>query len=113
MFPNGAKYTKKAHAQSLVYNMKPRKVYDIPKTDDHNLLPYHQKMDSRGNNAGNRRGIRDVTMQMKKRTVETLVVVDRKMYEFHETENAIEPYVLTIMNIVSTKLVLIKCMMQN
>lgn len=44
---------------------------------------------------------REVSFQMLEHTVETLVVVDKEMFEFHKSESLIQPYVLTIMNIVS------------
>lgn len=100
-------------SQSLMFNMKPRKVYAVP-TPGNKQSPYNRTTlvkpttDERSSRKGknisvrrkNRRRKRDVILQMPERTVETLVVVDRMMYTFHKTENVIEPYVLTIMNIV-------------
>ena len=106
-----------------MFNMKPRKVYDIPETGDKGGTTYQtvngedlfdqkakkiEKMPT-FNPDESRRYKRDVIMKMQERTVETMIVVDRKMYEFHKTENVIEPYVLTIMNIVSKSLPSVLC----
>jgi hypothetical protein len=89
-------------------------VYDIPKKG-HNEAATHNAINDKEmfeksakktekfttfKTDKSRRQKRDVIMQMQERTVETMIVVDKMMYEFHRTENVIEPYVLTIMNIV-------------
>ena len=43
---------------------------------------------------------RELTFQLEEKTVETLVVVDKEMFDYHESEALIQPYVLTILNIV-------------
>ena len=105
---------------SIVYNLVPRKVYDFP--DQPIRKPFIEKPpykeyernanvsettsplnDQRRTGARNSRVRREVTLQMRSRTVETMVVVDRVMYEFHKAESIVEPYVLTIMNVVSGK----------
>ncbi|KAL4235895.1 A disintegrin and metalloproteinase with thrombospondin motifs 6 [Mactra antiquata] len=94
--------------------MTPKKVYDTPepsysdstetRTTDvpHAIL---KQAEETSNSPGDIKKVprhkREVTMQMPARTVETLVVVDRLMYEYHKSENMLEPYVLTIMNIVA------------
>lgn len=92
-----------------MHNMTPKKVYDIPEPSLYNetekINKKQEDIEYDGQAAesteGGDRHKRDVTMQMPERTVETLVVVDKLMYEYHESEDIIEPYVLTIMNIVS------------
>ena len=97
----------------IIFNLKPRKVYEIPDTTKKGIAierlsnvnkAFH--INERQPLKSSRRQKRTVTMTMPERTVETLVVVDKQMYNFHKEENILEPYVLTIMNIVSTTFII-------
>ena len=95
--------------QHLIFKLKPKKVFDggisiseYRKSRRRKMLhvtnDYNDK--SRDTSEHGRRK-RDVMVRMPERTVETLVVIDRMMLEFHKSKELLQPYVLTIMNIVS------------
>lgn len=106
--------------ESLVHNLIPRKVYDIPNKTNSRLVIEEMPVETTDEDLENDKNLhqsvsgfqaddqdgagrkrREVTLQMLEHTVETLVVADRKMFEFHESESLLQPYVLTILNIVS------------
>ena len=90
--------------QHLIFKLMPKKVFDggtsTSKYRRSRRQTQHVRNDYRSSNNARRK--RDVTVRMPERTVETLVVIDRMMLEYHKTKQLLEPYVLTIMNIVST-----------
>ena len=90
--------------QHLIFKLMPKKVFDggtsTSKYRRSRRQAQHVRNDYRSSSNGRRK--RDVTVRMPERTVETLVVIDRMMLEYHKTKQLLEPYVLTIMNIVST-----------
>ena len=91
----------------LVFKLKPIKVLEGVPTSVQNQRARRARHTAtkRSKTRGSpktRRQRRDVTVRMPERKVETLVVIDRKMMEYHKSKEMLQPYVLTIMNIVST-----------
>ena len=87
----------------LVFKLKPIKVFeggDSKTKRAHRAKDKTNSLESRVR-ARKTRQKRDVTVRMPERTVETLVVIDRMMMEYHKSKELLQPYVLTIMNIVS------------
>ena len=93
----------------LVFKLKPIMVFeggDLAGSENQRALRAKYKtnsLESRGR-ARKTRQKRDVTVRMPERTVETLVVIDRMMMEYHKSKELLQPYVLTIMNIVSVNM---------
>ena len=96
--------------QHLIFKLTPRKVFDgsvsvldsqrSQRRKKRHLL---RETDSRSrDNSKHGRRKRDVMVKMPQRTVETLVVIDKMMLAYHKSKELLQPYVLTIMNIVSS-----------
>ena len=90
----------------LVFKLKPIKVLEgVPTVQNQRARRARHTATKRSETPGSqktRRQRRDVTVRMPERKVETLVVIDRKMMEYHKSKEMLQPYVLTIMNIVSS-----------
>ncbi|KAK3590317.1 hypothetical protein CHS0354_007707 [Potamilus streckersoni] len=72
----------------IIFKLRPLKTFDKPNESE---LPERHKSRRR----------REVMMELAERNVETMVVVDQKMVEFHKSHELLKPYILTIMNIVA------------
>ena len=96
--------------QHLIFKLTPRKVFDgsvsvldSQRSQRRKTRHLLRETDSRSrDNSKHGRRKRDVMVKMPQRTVETLVVIDKMMLAYHKSKELLQPYVLTIMNIVSS-----------
>ena len=97
---------RETHQNHLIFKLKPKKVLDGSISTTHYRRARRRRRQTTDNSVSHdhsylERHKRDVTIRMPERTVETLVVIDKKMLEYHKSKELLQPYVLTIMNIVS------------